>query len=31
MILRNEFKNLLHLCQTSSDVELARKVIYRYF
>nr|XP_009936479.1 PREDICTED: pentatricopeptide repeat-containing protein 2, mitochondrial [Opisthocomus hoazin] len=30
MILRNEFKNLLHLCQTSSDVELARKVIYRY-
>ncbi|XP_014738634.1 PREDICTED: pentatricopeptide repeat-containing protein 2, mitochondrial isoform X3 [Sturnus vulgaris] len=30
IILKNEFKNLLHLCQTSSDVELARKVIYRY-
>ncbi|XP_037228666.1 pentatricopeptide repeat-containing protein 2, mitochondrial isoform X2 [Falco biarmicus] len=30
MILKNELKNLLHLCQTSSDVELARKVIYRY-
>ncbi|NXY43582.1 PTCD2 protein, partial [Ceuthmochares aereus] len=30
IILRNELKNLLHLCQTSSDVELARKVIYRY-
>ncbi|XP_049650484.1 pentatricopeptide repeat-containing protein 2, mitochondrial [Accipiter gentilis] len=30
VILKNELKNLLHLCQTSSDVELARKVIYRY-
>ncbi|KFV50120.1 hypothetical protein N328_04080, partial [Gavia stellata] len=30
MILKNELKILLHLCQTSSDVELARKVIYRY-
>ncbi|NWZ65483.1 PTCD2 protein, partial [Acrocephalus arundinaceus] len=29
-IFRNELKNLLHLCQTSSDVELARKAIYRY-
>lgn len=30
-ILKNELKILLHLCQTSADVELARKVIYRYF
>ncbi|XP_056369124.1 pentatricopeptide repeat-containing protein 2, mitochondrial isoform X2 [Oenanthe melanoleuca] len=30
IILKNELKKLLHLCQTSSDVELARKVIYRY-
>ncbi|NXE44641.1 PTCD2 protein, partial [Casuarius casuarius] len=30
MILKRELKILLHLCQTSSDVELARKVIYRY-
>ncbi|XP_065512132.1 pentatricopeptide repeat-containing protein 2, mitochondrial isoform X2 [Caloenas nicobarica] len=30
IILKNELKNLLHLCQTSSDVELARRVIYRY-
>ncbi|NXK56507.1 PTCD2 protein, partial [Chauna torquata] len=30
MILKNELKVLLHLCQTSSDVELARRVIYRY-
>lgn len=30
IILKTELKNLLHLCQTSSDVELARKVIYRY-
>ncbi|OPJ90445.1 pentatricopeptide repeat-containing protein 2, mitochondrial isoform A [Patagioenas fasciata monilis] len=30
IILRNELKKLLHLCQTSSDVELARRVIYRY-
>ncbi|NXN14171.1 PTCD2 protein, partial [Indicator maculatus] len=29
-ILKNELKTLLHLCQNSSDVELARKVIYRY-
>ncbi|XP_035421723.2 pentatricopeptide repeat-containing protein 2, mitochondrial isoform X1 [Cygnus olor] len=29
-ILKNELKILLHLCQTSADVELARKVIYRY-
>ncbi|NXU34623.1 PTCD2 protein, partial [Drymodes brunneopygia] len=30
IILKNELKKLLHLCQTSSDVELARKAIYRY-
>ncbi|NXI42826.1 PTCD2 protein, partial [Galbula dea] len=30
VIFKNELKNILHLCQTSSDVELARKVIYRY-
>ncbi|XP_068782416.1 pentatricopeptide repeat-containing protein 2, mitochondrial-like isoform X15 [Struthio camelus] len=30
MVLKHELKILLHLCQTSSDVELARKVIYRY-
>ncbi|XP_019465998.1 pentatricopeptide repeat-containing protein 2, mitochondrial [Meleagris gallopavo] len=30
VILKNELKILLHLCQTSSDVELAKKVIYRY-
>ncbi|XP_071281260.1 pentatricopeptide repeat-containing protein 2, mitochondrial isoform X1 [Agelaius tricolor] len=30
IILRNELKKLLHLCQNSSDVELARKIIYRY-
>ncbi|NWS39198.1 PTCD2 protein, partial [Probosciger aterrimus] len=30
IILKTELKNLLHLCQTSSDVELAREVIYRY-
>ncbi|NXN29069.1 PTCD2 protein, partial [Nycticryphes semicollaris] len=30
IIFRNELKKLLHLCQTSSDVELARKAIYRY-
>ncbi|NXX40637.1 PTCD2 protein, partial [Tricholaema leucomelas] len=29
-ILKRELKTLLHLCQSSSDVELARKVIYRY-
>ncbi|KAM8792924.1 pentatricopeptide repeat-containing protein 2, mitochondrial isoform 1-T1 [Eudromia elegans] len=31
MILKHELKILLHLCQTTSDVELARKAIYRYF
>ncbi|KQK73630.1 pentatricopeptide repeat-containing protein 2 [Amazona aestiva] len=30
IILTTELKKLLHLCQTSSDVELAREVIYRY-
>uniref|UniRef100_A0A8C8RKW8 Pentatricopeptide repeat-containing protein 2, mitochondrial n=1 Tax=Pelusios castaneus TaxID=367368 RepID=A0A8C8RKW8_9SAUR len=30
MILKIELKRLLHLCQTSDDVEIARKVIYRY-
>ncbi|NXO64655.1 PTCD2 protein, partial [Phainopepla nitens] len=30
IILKKDLKKLLHLCQTSSDVELARKVIYRY-
>eukprot|EP00076_Gallus_gallus_P049092 XP_424804.3 pentatricopeptide repeat-containing protein 2, mitochondrial isoform X1 [Gallus gallus] len=30
IILKNELKILLHLCQTSSDVDLAKKVIYRY-
>uniref|UniRef100_A0A8C9F3U6 Pentatricopeptide repeat-containing protein 2, mitochondrial n=1 Tax=Pavo cristatus TaxID=9049 RepID=A0A8C9F3U6_PAVCR len=30
IILKNELKILLHLCQTSSDVEVAKKVIYRY-
>ncbi|NWV00185.1 PTCD2 protein, partial [Upupa epops] len=30
IILRNELRNILHLCQNSSDVELARKLIYRY-
>ncbi|XP_030323534.1 pentatricopeptide repeat-containing protein 2, mitochondrial isoform X1 [Calypte anna] len=30
IILKSELTKLLHLCQTSSDVELARKVIYRY-
>ncbi|XP_040512192.1 pentatricopeptide repeat-containing protein 2, mitochondrial isoform X4 [Gallus gallus] len=28
IILKNELKILLHLCQTSSDVDLAKKVIY---
>ncbi|NXN91876.1 PTCD2 protein, partial [Rhinopomastus cyanomelas] len=31
MIFKSELKSILHLCQTSSDVELARKVIYRYY
>ncbi|NXA31982.1 PTCD2 protein, partial [Eudromia elegans] len=30
IILKHELKILLHLCQTTSDVELARKAIYRY-
>uniref|UniRef100_A0A8C2SSW8 Pentatricopeptide repeat-containing protein 2, mitochondrial n=2 Tax=Coturnix japonica TaxID=93934 RepID=A0A8C2SSW8_COTJA len=30
IILKSDLKILLHLCQTSSDVELAKKVIYRY-
>ncbi|XP_042711845.1 pentatricopeptide repeat-containing protein 2, mitochondrial isoform X3 [Chrysemys picta bellii] len=30
MILRDELKALLHLCQTPDDVEIAKNVIYRY-
>ncbi|XP_067425455.1 pentatricopeptide repeat-containing protein 2, mitochondrial isoform X2 [Emydura macquarii macquarii] len=30
LILRNELKILLHLCQTSDDVEIAKSAIYRY-
>ncbi|KAM4708729.1 pentatricopeptide repeat-containing protein 2, mitochondrial [Discoglossus pictus] len=30
LILRDELKTLLHLCQTPADVEFAKKVIYRY-
>ncbi|XP_054842061.1 pentatricopeptide repeat-containing protein 2, mitochondrial isoform X2 [Eublepharis macularius] len=30
LILKDELKMLLHLCQTESDVEVAKKVIYRY-
>nr|XP_056704554.1 pentatricopeptide repeat-containing protein 2, mitochondrial [Euleptes europaea] len=30
LILKDELKMLLHLCQTKSDVEVAKKVIYRY-
>lgn len=30
LILRDELKTLLHLCQTKSDVEVAMRVIYRY-
>ncbi|XP_029430529.1 pentatricopeptide repeat-containing protein 2, mitochondrial isoform X2 [Rhinatrema bivittatum] len=30
LILRDELKTLLHLCQTLADVELAKDVIYRY-
>ncbi|XP_032864581.1 pentatricopeptide repeat-containing protein 2, mitochondrial isoform X2 [Tyto alba] len=30
IVFKNELQKLLHLCETSSDVELARKVIYRY-
>ncbi|XP_060091768.1 pentatricopeptide repeat-containing protein 2, mitochondrial-like [Heteronotia binoei] len=30
LILKDELKMLLHLCQTESEVEVAKKVIYRY-
>ncbi|XP_077203552.1 pentatricopeptide repeat-containing protein 2, mitochondrial isoform X2 [Paroedura picta] len=30
LILKQELKIFLHLCQTKSEVELAKKVIYRY-
>ncbi|XP_074851520.1 pentatricopeptide repeat-containing protein 2, mitochondrial [Carettochelys insculpta] len=30
MILKEELKTLLHLCQTPADVEIAKNVIYRY-
>ncbi|XP_036062872.1 pentatricopeptide repeat-containing protein 2, mitochondrial isoform X2 [Onychomys torridus] len=30
LILKEELKTLLHLCQSREDVELARSVIYRY-
>ncbi|NWX83301.1 PTCD2 protein, partial [Nothoprocta pentlandii] len=30
MIFKHELQILLHLCQTTSDVELAREAIYRY-
>ncbi|MEE6458647.1 hypothetical protein FKM82_000374 [Ascaphus truei] len=30
IILRDELKTLLHLCQTPADVEFAKQVIYRY-
>nr|XP_033785017.1 pentatricopeptide repeat-containing protein 2, mitochondrial isoform X2 [Geotrypetes seraphini] len=30
LILRDELKTLLHLCQTPAEVELAKNVIYRY-
>lgn len=30
LILREELKTLLHLCQSSEDVRLAKAVIYRY-
>ncbi|XP_048359384.1 pentatricopeptide repeat-containing protein 2, mitochondrial [Sphaerodactylus townsendi] len=30
LILKDELKMLLHLCQTKTDVEVAKKVIYRY-
>ncbi|XP_006124360.2 pentatricopeptide repeat-containing protein 2, mitochondrial isoform X1 [Pelodiscus sinensis] len=30
MILKEELKTLLHLCQTPDDLEIAKNVIYRY-
>ncbi|XP_072848733.2 pentatricopeptide repeat-containing protein 2, mitochondrial [Pogona vitticeps] len=30
IILKDELKTLLHLCQSKSDVEIAKKVLYRY-
>lgn len=30
LLLKEELKNLLHLCQSREDVELAKNVIYRY-
>ncbi|GAB1298486.1 Pentatricopeptide repeat-containing protein 2, mitochondrial [Apodemus speciosus] len=30
LILKEELKTLLHLCQSSEDVQLAKEVIYRY-
>ncbi|XP_051028434.1 pentatricopeptide repeat-containing protein 2, mitochondrial [Acomys russatus] len=30
LILKEELKNVLHLCQSREDVELAKTVIYRY-
>eukprot|EP00062_Callorhinchus_milii_P014438 gi/632963655/ref/XP_007898002.1/ PREDICTED: pentatricopeptide repeat-containing protein 2, mitochondrial [Callorhinchus milii] len=30
LILKNDLKVLLHLCQTLADVEIAKKTIYRY-
>ncbi|XP_044513621.1 pentatricopeptide repeat-containing protein 2, mitochondrial [Gracilinanus agilis] len=30
LILKEELKTLLHLCETQEDIELARNVIYRY-
>ncbi|XP_053557412.1 pentatricopeptide repeat-containing protein 2, mitochondrial isoform X2 [Bombina bombina] len=30
IILKDELKTLLHLCQTPADVEFAKQVIYRY-
>ncbi|KAF7250558.1 Pentatricopeptide repeat-containing protein 2, mitochondrial [Varanus komodoensis] len=30
LIFKDELKTVLHLCQTSDDVELAKKVVYRY-
>ncbi|KAJ6669828.1 hypothetical protein lerEdw1_000377 [Lerista edwardsae] len=30
LILKDELKTLLHLCQTKNDVDIAKRVIYRY-
>ncbi|XP_066473122.1 pentatricopeptide repeat-containing protein 2, mitochondrial [Tiliqua scincoides] len=30
LILRDELKTLLHLCQSKNDVDIAKRVIYRY-